>query len=476
MKKTITINPVTRIEGHARITIQMNDEGTVDDAVFHVTQFRGFEKFVEGRPFQEMPGITARTCGICPVSHLLAASKAGDAILAVRLPPNADRLRRLLHCGQMIQSHALSLFHLCSPDLLLGMDAPVAERHVLGVAAKHPEVVKDGIRLRQIGQRIIERLAGKRVHPAWTVPGGVSKPLSAETRDEILAELPEALDIARRAYDLYRGIVANFTREIETFANFPTLFLGLATRDGGLEHYDGVVRVVDADRKPVADHLDPARYDDYIGERTENFSYLKSPFYKPFGIDKGCYRVGPMARLNVAERCGTPVADALLAEFRKLAPGPGAVLSSFHYHQARLVEIVFCIESALQILRHPDILDPKVRAIAGTNAREGVGVVEAPRGILIHHYKVDDNGLVTWANLIVATGHNNLAINRGITQSAKYFVKGDRLTEGALNRVEAVVRCYDPCLSCSTHAVGQMAMRVELRDRNGNLLDERQRD
>jgi NAD-reducing hydrogenase large subunit len=244
--------------------------------------------------------------------------------------------------------------------------------------------------------------------------------------------------------------------------------------DGGLEHYDGVVRVVDADRKPVAEQLDPARYDDYIGERTENFSYLKSPFYKPFGVENGCYRVGPMARLNVAEHCGTPNADAALEEFRKL--GQGAVLSSFHYHQARLIEIVYCIERAMEILRHPDILDPNIRAIAGTNLREGVGVVEAPRGILIHHYKVDDNGLVTWANLIVATGHNNLAINRGITQAAKYFVKGDRLTEGALNRVEAVVRCYDPCLSCSTHAVGQMAMRVELRDRNGNLLDERQRD
>ncbi len=469
--KTITIDPITRIEGHAKITIHMNDDGGVDDAQFHVTQFRGFEKFVEGRPFTEMPAITARICGICPVSHLLASAKTCDALLAVSIPPTAEKLRRTLNLAQFLQSHALSFFHLCSPDLLLGMDAPIAERHVLGVAAKHPEIARQGIRLRQIGQQMIEWLAGRRVHPAWLVPGGVNKPLDAETRDRILAQLPEAREIVHVALDLYRGIVDKFGEEISTFANFPSLFMGMVTPDGSFEHYNGGLRVIDADGQIVADQIPGASYAEFIGEATLPWTYLKTPYYKPLGLEDGCYRVGPMARLNVAERMDMPEANDELSAFKAINP-KGAVLSSFHYHHARLIEMLYAVERIEAYMRDPDILDPNVRAEAQPNAREGIGISEAPRGVLIHHYRIDENGLLEWANLIIATGHNNAAMNRGIKQAAKHFVHRDHMSEGALNRVEAVIRCFDPCLSCSTHALGQMPLRMTLVDKHGDVIDE----
>ena len=474
MSKTITIDPVTRIEGHAKITIQLDDQGEVDEARFHVTQFRGFEKFTEGRPYYEMPAITARICGICPISHQLASAKACDDLLAVRIPPAADRARRILHMGQTIQSHALSFFHLSSPDLLLGMDAERSVRHVLGLAQAHPELAKDGIWLRMFGQQVIEALAGRRIHPAWAVPGGVSSPVTADIRDNILAGIPRGLEITQRVMGLLRGVLDQFKDEIETFANFPTHFLSQIAADGGLELYDGNLRVTDAQRGMVADQIAPSAYDEYIGEAVEPWSYLKMPFFKPDGYPKGIYRVGPLARLNNADQCGTPLADEALAEFRKLADG--AVLSSFHYHYARLIEILFCLETMQQLLEHPDVLSTRIRADAKPSRNEGVGIAEAPRGTLIHHYRVDDDGLITWANLIIATGHNNLAMNRGITQAAKKFVHGDRIEEGALNRVEAVIRCYDPCLSCSTHALGQMALQLQLLDTQGNVLDEKLRD
>ncbi len=473
-KQTIVIDPVTRIEGHARITLTLDGGGEVADARFHVTQFRGFETFTEGRPFSEMPALTARTCGICPVSHLMASAKACDALLAVQVPPVAAKLRRVLNLGQLVQSHALSFFHLSSPDLLLGMDSDPAARNILGVAAAHPELARDGIWLRRFGQQLIEWMAGQRIHPYWVVPGGVNKPLSAEVRDRILAEIPEGIRIAQRTLDWFKPTFATFAEEIRTFACFPSLFLGLVTPDGGLEHYDGVIRVVDSDRRIVADGLDPATYLEFIGEAVEPDSYLKSPYYKPGGYPDGCYRVGPLARLNLADRCGTPRADRELDAFRELSEG--AVLSSFHYHYARLVEILYGLERIQELLEEPDILSEKVRAAAGPNRHEGVGVSEAPRGILMHHYRIDDHGLITWANLIIATGHNNLAMNRGIGQAARAFVRDGGFTEGALNRVEAVIRCYDPCLSCSTHAFGQMPIRMELRDLRGNLLDEAVRD
>jgi NAD-reducing hydrogenase large subunit len=469
-RRTIVIDPVTRIEGHSKITLHLDDQGRVEDARFHVTQFRGFEKFCEGRPFSEMPSLMARICGICPVSHLIASAKACDALLAVKIPPTADKLRRIFGLAQVVQSHALSLFHLSSPDLLLGMDADPAKSNLFGVLEKDPQLARDGIALRKFGQQIIERLGGKRIHPAWVVPGGVSDPLSQEDRDAILQAIPDALAIAVRTLSWLKSTMERFREEIASFGNFPSLFMGMVKEDGGLTFYDGKLRMVDASGQVVANGLDPARYSDYLGEKVEPWSYLKSAYYKPKGFPDGIYRVGPLARLNVSDRCGTPRADQELAEFHELQRT--AVLSSFHYHQARLIEILYCVERLEQLLNDPEILSKHVRAIARPNALEGIGAAEAPRGTLFHHYKIDEQGLIRWCNLIIATGQNNLAMNRSVLQVAQRYVHGEKITHGMLNRVEAVIRAYDPCLSCSTHAVGQMALNIQLLSSDGNVLDE----
>lgn len=470
MPRTITIDPVTRIEGHARITLQLDDQGQVQDARFHVTQFRGFEKFCEGRPFPEMPSLTARTCGICPVSHLMASSKACDALMAVEVPVTGVKLRRIMNFAQIIQSHALSFFHLSSPDMLLGWDSDPAKRNVFGVMAEHPDLARDGIKLRRLGQEIIKMLGGKKVHPAWMVPGGVNEPLSEEKRDAMLAMLTEALPIAVRTINWFKRHLSSFHEEARTFANFPSLYLGLVTPDGGLEHYDGVLRVVDDKGEIIADKIAPESYRDLIGEAVEDFSYMKFPYYKPRGYPGGMYRVGPLARLNIAEHCGTQLADQELAEFKQMQRGP--VSGSFHYHYARLIEVLFAIERMRELLGEPDILSKRVRARARGNRSEGIGVAEAPRGTLIHHYEIDDHCLIKRVNLIIATGHNNLAMNRGVLQVAQHFVDGKKLQEGMLNRVEAVIRCFDPCLSCATHAMGDMPLHVQLISATGEVVDE----
>jgi NAD-reducing hydrogenase large subunit len=473
MKQQITIEPLTRIEGHAKITLHLDDNGAVEDARFHVTQLRGFEKLCEGRPFYEMPSLMARICGICPVSHLLASAKACDAIMAVRIPETAVKLRRLMNLAQIIQSHALSFFYLSAPDLLLGMDAAPEDRNLFGVLQAHPALARDGVRLRQFGQQVIESLGGKRIHPSWVVPGGVSAPLSAVQRDPILGALPEVMQVAERALVWFKQQLERYQEEVRSFANFPSCFMGLVNADGALEHYDGGLRVVDAEGKIVADQLDPTDYRNFIGEAVEPWSYLKFPYYKPFGYPAGMHRVGPLARLNIVKKCGTPRADREWAEFRRL--GNGAVLGSFHYHYARLIEILYALERIEELLSEPEIFDSHVRAFAGVNNLEGIGAAEAPRGTLIHHYRIDEQGLVTWANLIIATGHNNLAMNRGVLQAARRFVDGAQLSEGMLNRVEAVIRTFDPCLSCSTHAVGQMPLWIQLVGPDGSVLDELRR-
>jgi NAD-reducing hydrogenase large subunit len=350
------------------------------------------------------------------------------------------------------------------------MDADPAKSNLWGVFERDPQLARDGIRLRQFGQQIIERLGGKRIHPAWVVPGGVSKPLSQEDRDAILTTIPEALAIAVRTLVWFKKTSEGFREEIGSFGNFPSLFMGTVKEDGSLAFYDGKIRFGDATGTIVADGLDPTRYFDYLGEKVESWSYLKSAYYKPNGYPDGIYRVGPLARLNVADRCGTELADQALAEFKELQRA--AVLSSFHYHQARLIEILYCVERLEQLLNDPEILSKHVRAEAKPNALEGVGTSEAPRGTLFHHYKIDEQGLIRWANLIIATGQNNLAMNRSVLQVAKHFVRGNQLLPGMLNRVEAVIRTYDPCLSCSTHAVGQMALRIQLLDPEGKITDE----
>ena len=475
MTKTITIDPVTRIEGHAKITIQLNEKGLVDDARFHVTEFRGFEKFCEGRSFWEMPGITARVCGICPVSHLMASSKAGDAILSTRPPDTAVKLRRLMNWAQYVQSHALSFFHLSAPDLLLGMESDPGQRHVVGLLQKFPDIARRGIRLRQFGQDIIRMLGSKSIHPAWTVPGGVREPLRPESRDEIRQRLPEAFDTTLLALNLLKDSFGQFQRETETYGDFPSLFMGLVTPEGGLEHYDGLLRVVDSEGKVLVDGLDPARYQEIIGEAVEPWSYLKFPYYKPYGYPDGMYRVGPLARLNVCDFAGTPRADRELRQFRRLGNLGKPVSSSFHYHYARLIEILFALEKIEEFMDDPDITRTHVRSWAGVNQPLGIGVSEAPRGTLFHHYQVDQQGILQTVNLIIATGQNNLAMNHTVKQIAQAYVNGNELSEGMLNRIEHGIRTYDPCLSCSTHAVGQMPLHVQLVDAAGQVVAERLR-
>jgi len=467
----VVVNPVTRIEGHAKVTIHLSDDGSVKEARFHVTDVRGFEKFCEGRPFYEMPAITSRICGICSVSHLLASMKACDELLAVSIPGTAVLLRRLIHMGQIVQSHALSFFHLSSPDLFLGMDSEPSKRSIFGLVEKRPELARDGIRLRRFGQFIIESLGGKRIHPSdWGTPGGVKTPLTKDGLDKILTDLSEALNITLKTISLLKNTLNDLRDEIENFGNFPTHFMGLVTPKGGLEHYDGRIRVVDPEGRIVADQLDPSRYFEYIGEAVEPWSYMKFPYYKPLGYPCGVYRVGPTARLNIVSHCGTPLADQELKEFKRLGKN-GVTHSTFLYHYARLVEIIFCLEQVKKLLEDPEVLSSDVQARASLNRREGVGVVEAPRGTLFHHYRVDRVGAITWVNLVVATVHNNLAYNLAVTQVARRYVDGRRLSEGVLNRVEAVIRALDPCLSCATHALGEMPLSVWLYDSGGTLLD-----
>jgi len=469
MAKPILIDPVTRIEGHAKISIFLDDAGNVSDAEFHVAEFRGFEKFSEGRPYQEMPGITPRICGICPVSHMLASAKAGDAIMAVNIPQAADKLRRLMNLGQLIQSHALSFFYLSAPDFLLGWETPPPQRNVFGLIAANPDLARAGIRLRQFGQEIIEILGGQKIHPAWAVPGGVRSPLSQEGRARIRNWLPEAYATTKTALDLFKKTLETHKREIQIFGNFSSLFMGLVDADGNWEHHSGKLRFVDSSGSVIADQLDPQKYYDFIGEAVQTSSYLKSPYYSPVGFPDGLYRVGPLARLNVARQMGTPKADAELKKFKKLGR-KGAVTSSFLYHYARLIEILTALERLDTGLDDPDLLSDDLRADAGINSLRGVGVSEAPRGTLFHDYTVDRQGLLQKVNLIVATGQNNLAMNQTVAQIARHYLRGNHIPEPLLNRIEHGIRCYDPCLSCSTHALGQMPLLLQIIAPDGSLL------
>ena len=471
MARTITIDPVTRIEGHAKISIYLDNAGEVSDARFHVVEYRGFEKFCEGRPFTEMAGITARICGICPVSHLLASAKTGDKILAVKIPPAADKLRRMMNLAQLTQSHALSFFHLSSPDFLLGWDSDPANRNIFGLIADNPEVARAGIRLRQFGQTVIEKLGARKIHAAWTVPGGVRSPLSEDSRQWIVDRLPESFATIRMALDLFKTMLDDrLQSEIDIFGQFPTLYMGLVGPNGEWEHYDGGLRFTDSEGNIVADGLSEDDYHQFLGEAVEPWSYLKFPYYQPIGYPDGIYRVGPLARLNVCDRIGMEAADLELQELRDRAGG--VITSSFQYHYARLIEILACLEKMQALTDDPDILSPRCRAKGGVNQLEAVGVSEAPRGTLFHHYRVDENGAIEKVNLIIATGQNNLAMNKTVAQIAKHYIHGNEIPEGLLNRVEAGIRCFDPCLSCSTHAVGQMPLHLQLLAADGRVLDE----
>ncbi|MCA9394775.1 MAG: Ni/Fe hydrogenase subunit alpha [Candidatus Omnitrophica bacterium] len=467
--KKITISPVTRIEGHARITLQYDAKGKLDEARFHVNEFRGFEKFCEGRYFTEMPAITPRICGICPVSHAVCSAKAGEGIMRIKPPRIGDQLRRLIQLGQMISSHALSFYHLSSPDMLMGWDCDPDKRNIVGMYEQFPDLVRRGIRLRQFGQEISMYITGKKIHTMGVVCGGMSIPLKEEAREALLKWIPEALETLDMSLELYKGYYEKNKEELNVFAYHPTMYMGLVQADGTHEFYDGKVRLVDEKGEIVEDGFNPADFAQYIAEHPIAWSYLKYPYYKPYGFEKGFYRVGPLARLNVAERMPTPLAQKEFELFRQLEDGK-VIHGTFHFHYARLIEMLSSVEQARDILNDPQILSTETWARGERNQHDGVGCTEAPRGILFHHYTTDDNGLLTKVNLLIATGQNNPAMNTSIKQVAEKYVRLDDVQEGALNRVEGAIRCYDPCLSCSTHAAGQMPLLIELKDHRGKIV------
>ncbi len=466
----ITIEPVTRIEGHARVTIHLNDAGQVEQTFLHVDEFRGVEKFCEGRPYFEMTQLTQRICGICPVSHHLASAKAGDAVAGVQPPRPAALLRELLHMGQMVQSHSMHFFHLAAPDLVFGFDAVPETRSVIGIVQTNPALALKAVNLRRYGQQIIERLGGKRVHPNLCVPGGVNAPLSVKDRDAIAAERETMVGYVQDAIAIGKDLLGKDPGLTQAFASVPTSYMGLVNPDGGLQLYDGQIRVRDAAGQTAA-QFEAADYKQYVAEHVEPWSFLKFPYLKALGWSQGAYRVGPLGRLNVIDRVGTPLADEEFKLFKKINGGE-PVEGSLYYHYARLIEDLYALERIGELLDDPDILSQDVRAYPpATLVGHGVGVIEAPRGTLFHEYWTDDDGLLTRVNLIVATGNNNWAMNQAAGMVAKEFVDGTKLTEGMLNRVEAAIRCYDPCLSCATHALGQMPLAVELVSADGTVLD-----
>lgn len=468
-KRKIFISPVTRIEGHANITIELDDNGNVSDALFHVNEFRGFEKFCEGRMYTEMPTITPRICGICPTSHTLASVKACEMIQGIQPTYTANLLRRLMHIGQNLSSHALSFFHLSSPDFLLGYDSDPAKRNILGIAEKFPDIAVRGIRLRKFGQELSERITGKKIHIMGIVPGGMAYPLTEENRKALLEWIPEAIETVQLGINIIKKFHEDNPEMVASFANSPTLYLGTVGPGGEHELYDGKLRFMDGDGIILQDQLDPARYLEFIAERSVNWSYLKYPYYKPYGFDKGFYRVGPLARLNVCSRMKTPLAQKEFEVFKQMSGGR-PVHGTFYYHYTRLIEALSDVEDAERILNDPQVTSLHIQHQGRWNYAEGIGSSEAPRGTLFHHYKTDETGKLLKVNLLIATGQNNPSMNRSVLEVAKQYVKGDDIKEGMLNRVESTIRCYDPCLSCSTHALGQMPMIIEVKDKKGELI------
>ena len=468
-KRKIFISPVTRIEGHANITIELDENGNVSDALFHVNEFRGFEKFCEGRMYTEMPTITPRICGICPTSHTLASVKACEMIMGVQPTYTANLLRRLMHIGQNLSSHALSFFHLSSPDFLFGYDSDPAKRNIIGIAQEFPDVAVRGIRLRKFGQELSERITGKKIHIMGIVPGGMAFPLTEENRKALLHWIPEAKETVKIGINIIKKFHEENAELVKTFAPSPTLYLGTVGPGGEHELYDGKLRFMDPDGIILQDQVSPKQYLDFIAERSVNWSYLKYPYYKPLGFDKGFYRVGPLARLNVCSRMRTPLAQKEFEKFKKIAGGK-PVHGTFYYHYTRLIEALSDVEDAERILHDPEVTSLHIQHQGRWNYDEGIGSSEAPRGTLFHHYKTDETGKLLKVNLLIATGQNNPSMNRSVLEVARQYVKGDDIKEGMLNRVESTIRCYDPCLSCSTHAIGQMPMVIEVKDKNGSVV------
>jgi NAD-reducing hydrogenase large subunit len=470
----VVINPVTRIEGHAKITIRLDDKGKVENARLHVVEFRGFERFVQGRLYWEVPLMIQRLCGICPVSHHLCAAKAMDVIVgAEKLTPTAEKMRRLMHFGQTFQSHALHFFHLSSPDLLLGYDADPAIRNVIGIALKYPDLAKMAILMRKYGQEVIKATSGKKIHGTGAIPGGINKNLSVEERDSLKKDIDQMVEWSVAAVKLFKDLYKKDFARLSTLGSFESNYLSIVRKDGCFDIYDGFMRAKDANGKIIFDMVKPADYLKYIKEAVRSWSYMKFPFIQSLGQDKGWYRVGPLARINNCDFIDSPLAEKERKEFMELGKGK-PVHHTMAYHWARLIETLHSAEKIKELLDDPD-LQGKDLLTSGKRKSETVAIIEAPRGTLFHHYKVDDNDQVTMANLIVSTTSNNEGMNRSVRKVAEDHLTGGKISEPLLNLVEVAVRAYDPCLSCATHAVGQMPLKVTLLGPDGEVLDEKTR-
>lgn len=473
----ITIEPVTRVEGHGKVTIHIDDNGQVVQSRLHIVEFRGFERFIQGRPYWEVPVLVQRLCGICPVSHHLAAAKAMDVIVGVppeNLSPAAEKMRRLMHYGQFFQSHALHFFHLVSPDLLFGIEAPVEKRNIIGVAAEHRELAVQGVMMRKFGQEIIRLTAGKKIHGTGAVPGGINKNLSPEERDFLLkGEAPfnaqQMVTWALEAINLFKYYHASHKDFIDKFAAFPSNHLSLVAKDGALDIYHGILRAIDANGNKILHDVDYADYLNYIGEEVKSWSYMKFPYLKQLGKEEGWYRVGPLARLNTCDYIPSPLAQKEFETFKAYTHGKPNHMT-MHTHWARLIEILHAAEVIQTLLKDKDLQGTELIR-KGARQMEGVGVIEAPRGTLFHHYRVDEHDQITLANLIVSTTHNNEPMNRAVKLVAEEKLTGQKvITEGMLNAVEVAIRAYDPCLSCATHALGKMPLEIFLYDTNSQLI------
>jgi NAD-reducing hydrogenase large subunit len=468
--RRVAIDPVSRVEGHGKVTILLDENNKVHQVRLHIVEFRGFERFIQGRPYWEVPVMVQRLCGICPVSHHLAASKALDLIVgATKVTPTADKMRRLMHYGQILQSHALHFFHLSSPDLLFGFDSEVGRRNIVGVAQKYPDIAKKGILLRKYGQEVIRLTAGKRVHGTGAVPGGVNRSLTVEERKDLLKDAYQMISWSRDAVRIIKELHQQNPALYDHFGTFRSSFMGMVAPDGSLDLYHGVLRAKDADGKILFDQVDYQTYDRLITEEVKPWSYMKFPYFTSLGPENGWYKVGPLARVQNCDSIPTPFAEHERREFVAYAGGK-PLHATLAYHWARMIEMLFAAETIKELLQDDDLSGTELMT-SGERRREGVGVIEAPRGTLFHHYQVGDDDLVTMANLIVSTTNNNQAMNSAVREVARQYLDGNEITEGLLNHIEVAIRAYDPCLSCATHALGKMPLEVTLIDAEGTELD-----
>lgn len=478
MGQKITIDPVTRIEGHGKVTIYIDNEGNVTESRFHIVEFRGFERFVQGRPYWEAPVLVQRLCGICPVSHHLAAAKATDVIVGAGygdgLTPTGEKMRRLMHYGQIFQSHSLHFFHLASPDLLFGINADPMKRNIIGVALENKELAYQGIMMRKFGQEIIRATAGKKIHGTGAIPGGINKHLEKEDKEMFLnhpeININKMIEWAQGALEFFHDYHKKHKEIIDEFVSFPSNYLSLVRKDGALDLYHGVLRAIDQDGNKILADVDYHEYYKYIEEEVRSWSYMKFPFIKKLGKEKGWYTVGPLARMNTIDYIDTPLAQKEFERFRNYNNGKPSN-KPMHQHWARLIEILHCAEKIKELLNDPDLTKGEL-ITRGNKEYEGVGLIEAPRGTLFHHYKINEDDLIEKANLIVSTTNNNQPMNEAVAQVAKKIMNGQqKITEGMMNAVEVAIRAYDPCLSCATHALGHMPLEIELINSENILID-----